>query len=347
MNEKLKPHGVVSAIAAASLFGLIVIGAFVVDFGGYYVARSELQNSADAGALAGAGRIVKNGVPGWTEAHNTAEEVGRMNRAHSGVVPTVGVIIGYWNFRTNQMLDSGIRPTADHLPAVKVTASRTKANNNELKMSLAYFLDQKYFDISVNAMAVISGPGYVDQRDLFPFAMSECMYQQYWDYTRSPPGPLLGSNGQPLEFLLPGTYGACQDNTMAWTGLGFGSNAASIKTIVERYQTSNPIPSERFALGAMVPIWGGAASPYNEIERCTNQPGGDGRCALVTVVVVDQIPKSANGERREIKAFSCLEILQSNPPKSVRVRMSTSCTPPNSGGTGPIFGTVTPPALVQ
>ena len=48
-------RGATAVIVGASIFALVGLAAFVVDLGFIHVARNELQNAADAGALAGAG----------------------------------------------------------------------------------------------------------------------------------------------------------------------------------------------------------------------------------------------------------------------------------------------------
>ncbi len=346
-----KPRGAVSVFVGVGLTVILVVSAFAVDLGNLFVSRSELRTSADAGALAGAGRLVKNGALEWSSAKLVAEGVGQRNISGSGIAPNIDVAVGYWDTTTKTMEPSTIVPNVNHFPGVRVIAARSASNSNAVPAFFSKVIGFDSFDMDASAIAVIGGPGSVDQRDLFPFVLTKCMYEKYWNYGSTPPGPVLGSNGMPMEFLLPGSYGSCADGTiatMAWTGLGMGSNANTVKTIVDRYKTSNPIPSQQFAISDQIPIFGSPASPFKEVEKCTNQKGGDGRCAKVTVVVVDSIPGSSNGEKRTIRAFSCLEILEANHPKDVRVRMSTTCPPPpSSGGIGPIFGTVTPPALVQ
>ncbi|MBC2695136.1 MAG: hypothetical protein HF982_07660 [Desulfobacteraceae bacterium] len=57
-NQKLSvsknQRGATAIIVGASMFALVGLAALVVDLGNIYVARNELQNAADAGALAGA-----------------------------------------------------------------------------------------------------------------------------------------------------------------------------------------------------------------------------------------------------------------------------------------------------
>lgn len=351
-----KPRGAVSVFVGVGLTVILVVSAFAVDLGNLFVSRSELRTSADAGALAGAGRLVKDGALEWSSAKLVAEGVGQRNISGSGIAPNIDVAVGYWDTTTKTMEPSTIVPNVNHFPGVRVIAARSASNSNAVPAFFSKVIGFDSFDMDASAIAVIGGPGSVDQRDLFPFVLTKCMYEKYWNYGSTPPGPVLGSDGKPLTFDLTGNdndYGACADGStarMAWTGLGFGSNSSSVMEIVDRYKRSNPIPSERFEIGEGIPIFGSPSSPFKEVKECASLTG-DGRCAQVTVVVVDSIPRSANGEKRTIRAFSCLEILEgknTGNPKHVRVRMATSCPPPpSSGGIGPIFGTVTPPALVQ
>jgi hypothetical protein len=67
---------VASVIFALSLFAVIA-----VDISKLLVARAQLQNSADAGALAGAERFLEDPVPNQTEIEGRARDVARMNVA--------------------------------------------------------------------------------------------------------------------------------------------------------------------------------------------------------------------------------------------------------------------------
>lgn len=355
MNNSMKPSGGVIVVFIGVLLSLMTIIAFAVNFGYRYVVLNELQNSADAGAAAGAGVLVKAGVLDWIGAKGLAVDVAQKNKTSAETSPkTVMASAGYWYSGSEQLGGESIPANLlfaerqKYFPGVKVRVAREKATNNALSLFFSNLIGVDYINVGATAMAIISGPSYVDQRDLFPFVITKCMYEKYWDYTRSPPGPVLGSDGKAPLIRLPSTDANCPGDDMAWTGLGVGSNAAAVKAIVDRYKTQNPIASQQFGIGDKIPIFGSPSSPLKETAKCTKQPGGDGRCAEVTVVVVDNIPGSANGEEREIRAFSCLEVVFADHPKYVDVRMSNSCPPPpSSGGIGPIFGTVTPPALVQ
>jgi hypothetical protein len=353
MNKNSRPRGAVAVIAAVGLSTLIIVAAFAVDFGGYYVARNELQNSADAGALAGAGRLVKNGVISWSEAQSVAGEVGRMNKSYAGDIPTINVVTGYWNSDTKEIVGTTIPQQGGEkfFPAVRVTASRTKSGGNQLQMFLAHFSDQKYFDISVSAMALISGPSFIDRRDLFPFAISRCVYDKYWDYSLNPPGPRL-NNGEPIVFRLgkgAGSDPLCGLDTIVWTALTPSGNISTslVADAVDNYKSTQLEPRP-FAIGDPLLIWKSnvGQAVHNSIADCFSQ----NKCTKVVVPVVSDVPTSGGSTIRTIQAFSCLTLIAATGSGNgyVEVVMDNSCPPPpSSGGIGPIFGTVTPPALAQ
>ena len=66
--------GATVIIVALALVMLLGFGAFAVDIGYLYVVRNELQNAADAGALAGAAALYNND---GTAIQPTANVIGR------------------------------------------------------------------------------------------------------------------------------------------------------------------------------------------------------------------------------------------------------------------------------
>ncbi len=111
-----------------SFFGmaLILILALAADSAHVYLAAHQLQNAADAGALAGALKVRVNID---NAAHNRAVNVAGANKANNASVQLAAnlgnaaggdVVIGVYNFNTNTF-----SPTLTSPNAVKVTARRT------------------------------------------------------------------------------------------------------------------------------------------------------------------------------------------------------------------------------
>jgi Flp pilus assembly protein TadG len=80
-------RGVILIIVAVALTSLILLSAFVVDFGVLWLARTQAQNAADAGALAGATALVYDDPDDFTNAgpaYVTASQVTASNAVFGG-----------------------------------------------------------------------------------------------------------------------------------------------------------------------------------------------------------------------------------------------------------------------
>jgi Flp pilus assembly protein TadG len=357
MNSSQKPDGAVSIIFSILLLVLFGFAALAVDLGYMAVAKSELQNSADAGARAGALRLYINGSgPNWADAQQRAEELAELNpSAGNPVVLLSPPEVGYWNLDARgQTIQSttGFTPTAKDLPAVKVIASRTGAGDGgPISTLFARTLEIDSAPMSATAIAVVSGPGYVDQRNLFPFAMSQCMYDAYWNTAATPPGPV---DSQKL-FPLTNTQNSlknypelahCPNDELPgrWTSLKHSqTSAAAIKDLI-----GGRVNPALISIGEEIPLLSGVqATIYGITKSCSK--AGDSECRFVTVPVV---ATSSPGDQQVI-AFACLEIVDAQQggkdplQNTFTVRMTQTCDPPGSGGIGPDYGFKPKPKIVQ
>jgi Flp pilus assembly protein TadG len=114
MQKFLKQHmitdqkGAVAAIIAICLVVFVGITAFAVDIGHMYVVRNELQNAADAGALAGASALLKadgsinNGANAIAlkAANENTTDTGGANPINAEVASAGAYIVrrGHWSF---------------------------------------------------------------------------------------------------------------------------------------------------------------------------------------------------------------------------------------------------------
>jgi hypothetical protein len=205
--------------------------------------------------------------------------------------------------------------------------------------------------MSASAIAIVSGPGYADQRYLFPYAMSKCMYETHWDASATPPGPRDSTKEFPLtnDQTAINKYPElrhCPDKEIpgTWTTLKHNENGANaIKDLIKGNVESAPI-----TIGEIIPVDGGIkTTEYGAIEECSKE--GNKACQFVTVPVVS---KATRGDSQVI-GFACLEIIRGQqggqPPlqKTFTVRMTQNCDPPDSGGIGPNYGFKPRPRIVQ
>ena len=98
---------VIIALAMAAIIGFICL---VIDLGNAYVVKGQLQNAADAGALAGAGALyqidpthplpVTVPPPDWDSAKAKAAAFVKQNKAAGALLSDAQIQYGYWNLAT-------------------------------------------------------------------------------------------------------------------------------------------------------------------------------------------------------------------------------------------------------
>ena len=88
LSSKRKQKGAVAIVVGLSLVTLFAMGGVVLDLGHLYIAKSELQNSADAAALAGAQRLNETAA-GVTNARDNAIAVAAQNKFNFTTAVTI------------------------------------------------------------------------------------------------------------------------------------------------------------------------------------------------------------------------------------------------------------------
>lgn len=204
-----------------TLFFVMMIGfaAVAVDVGHLYFVRNELQNAADAAALAGANCLNKtptgsgqdctstlspSTTPQWTTAANKAFSTITLNKADgvtlgAGVVQSSAVTTGYKNVfdpigSTTALLPTTLSPATCaatgpcYKPAVQVTLSKVAGQNGGPVSTLVTgMFGGSAANVTATAVAVISSPSQVGAGSMIPLVINECMYDKYWDSTTNSP----------------------------------------------------------------------------------------------------------------------------------------------------------------
>lgn len=88
LASKRRQKGAVAVVVGLSLVTLFAMGGVVLDLGHLYIAKSELQNSADAAALAGAQRLNETAA-GVTNARDNAISVAAQNNFNFSTAVTI------------------------------------------------------------------------------------------------------------------------------------------------------------------------------------------------------------------------------------------------------------------
>jgi Flp pilus assembly protein TadG len=184
-------RGAVAVMVALMLTVLLAMGAAAIDIGHALVARNELQNAADAAALAGARAlgIVYEGMSSTSMgtyiltagARSTivaaAQTTGAQNSA-AGVNVTVNsadIQVGLWNSTARTFAPSSNQPRA-----VRVTTRRDGAANGPISTFLATVVGLTSVNVNAVATAQLSSlgstpPGALD----LPLAISQFFFSQY------------------------------------------------------------------------------------------------------------------------------------------------------------------------
>jgi len=186
--KKLRDQqGAVLVLVTVAFIVLIAFAAFAIDVGHLYVVRNELQNAADAGALAGTrvlynddgtvintfsnqvghdGATANNSEKVAVDVHWTSGNTGDVERGHwsfatQTFTPNASLLpVDLWNVTTAE-LDAD----TDFINAVRVTARREDTPAYSFFASIFGYDD---FALSAAAVAYIGfsgtlGPGEVDQ----------------------------------------------------------------------------------------------------------------------------------------------------------------------------------------
>jgi Flp pilus assembly protein TadG len=370
-----KQKGAVAVITAFALVSLIGVGAFAIDFAHAYVVRNELQNNADASALAGASCLFSRAdcantglpEPTWDSAKNKATAYLQHNKAESRTLSKAEVQAGYWNLSTSVFTPAPVAPgwaqTANDVPAVQVNVPLDSASNGGgASTFLSRIFGHNDIPLDARAVAVISPPQGVSPSALTPFVLSKCLFDRYWDSAKNEPlvadnktdivvGPgnkqdvtITTKAGETYKFPAVSEYvfkGTNCDSGQ-WTTFDLDSNSAN--DVRKLINDGNPTP---LSIGGDTYIASGnMASMYQEIQNCS--AAGTKACQYSVVPVVDDSSQIKTDQK--IVAFACVEVLSASwagQVKYIEMQLSADTSKCNVSGTpgGPNLGAVVPPRL--
>ncbi|KVX08633.1 pilus assembly protein TadE [Burkholderia ubonensis] len=331
-----RQRGSVALFFLLFLIPLLMFGALAIDVAWVAVVRNQLQNAADAAALAGADALMSpsGGALNWAQAATAASGAVAQNAAAGSALSTGTIAAGYWNLGRSPatMQAATITPGTYDAPAVQVTVSRAPGvNGGMIPLLLGGLLGIPGASGSATAVAVLAAPGGVAAGGLFPVAIDQCVYNQYWNAATNQPliNPLTGL---PYEFIITNgqTYGAsCVGGQ--WTS--FQSAANDVTTMAGLMVNGNPAQ-----LNIGDSIWlatGVKATLY------TSVPVG-------TTVVLPVVTQTATSTYVPVVAFAAFHIdvslggtykyIQGHFVAGVKMTGVAS-------GVGPYYGVYSPPRL--
>jgi hypothetical protein len=186
-REALKgKKGITLVIVALMIFVLVGIVALAIDVGHLMATRNELQNVADAAALAGAGYLgsvykdlayseQQNKIFTKEEIAAVVNQVAQKNKASGENISILNkdIIIGRWDSKNRK-----ISPETLIAPdAVYVKARRDGSANLGISTFFAGIFGINTMNVNGEATAALTGPAWVEEGELkTPFGLSQNVF---------------------------------------------------------------------------------------------------------------------------------------------------------------------------
>ena len=297
-------RGAVAVIVGILIFVLVGFGALAVDISHLHVARNELQNAADAGALAGA-RVLYNddGTAINEGANQEAYDAATANKSEGTAVEVDWsggnggeVQRGHWSFGLAG-LERGFYPNAsttpvdlwnvstadldanpDFINAVKVVTRRT-TQGTPVASFFARIFGHENFELSAEAVAYIGFAGTLMEEEVDqPIAICRDSILDINDNYNCTVGRMINSGHDAETNETGGWTSFNQDDPC--TG---GTNAQEVKSLV--CGDGNPGP---IIFGAAMATNGGdIQSAFNKLIQCWKDATKEKEPWTLTLPVID------------------------------------------------------------
>jgi len=331
-----QPRGQALVTMALALLALLGFAGLAIDVGFLMMARNELQNAADAAALAGAQKFYEaTPTPDWSGAEALATTAIGYNKSLKTTLVDGSVSSGYWNLNgTSAGMQSKTKSPllVSDVPSVRVQITRrTGSNGGPVALFLAPVLGVQSAGLQATATAVSSFPSKVAPGALLPVATTRCLYDNYWNSATNSP-KLDPATGEPYEFLLTSSYhtGPCEGGQ--WTSFLLDRN--DVPTIRGLIEFGNPDP-----IGIGDQIW---IEPGTKTALYADVPVGQD----VLLPIVMDINTHA---RNAVVGFGPFHITASvgGSGKYIQGHFIKNYKEPLATGGGPSYGAIVPPQLVE
>jgi len=236
--------GVVFILLIVCILVILGFAALAIDVGHVMVVRNELQNGADATALAAAARLFPHDPvvdatfppPNWTAADTEADNAIGMNKSDKVALTSCQTECGYWDVNAHAPSSYWGPCTAmpsppssiptNWAPGIRVVVSRagsSGANGGPVQHFFARVLGMNTSDVNARATAVLYSPGMLRSDAVIPVAISR---DAYYDHV----------NENPVNICDPYTsqYTGCEDPALGqWTNFWLNrSDAATMRELL-------------------------------------------------------------------------------------------------------------------
>jgi type II secretory pathway pseudopilin PulG len=255
--------GATAVLVTVVIVVLIGIAAMAVDVGYVMATKNELQNVADAAALAATRQlgVIYSGLPyeqqanytldatDRTKIENAATDVAQKNKAGGKniYIPVGEIEIGTWDQNRNpRFIAETNKPDA-----VRVGARRDDVANGPITSFFAVIFGRDNFSVSADATAALTGQGTTIEGEIeLPAGISLYRFQNEYCNT-------------PIRFYPTGTLYGCA----GWHTFEAGANANELRAILDG-MTDGTFESPATAAGSseLEYIGGNVASAFPSLE---------------------------------------------------------------------------------
>lgn len=329
------------------LFGFLGLA---VDVGHLYVVRGQLQNAADAAALAGAWSLYRDPLnPGapptldWGRAQAAAENFVKENSTDGAALATGTIEVGYWPPPDPAGSLSTVLTSPSQAPAVRATISRSAGvNGGPVALFFMKVLDAAKVSAPVSsrpAVAVSGPPASVAPNLLFPMALSKCMTDDIFSRPES-------EWPNPVNINSPYGAGGPECYSGQWTSFKLDTN--DVPTIRDLMENGNPDP---LAVGDEIWIEPGSEATLFQTNKWTPPLPPGGMDVVMAIVDSEATPLNIKGERT-ITGFATFHIdgtVATGVDKYVYGHFVgySDTYPTGTSAGGGSSNTITPPLMVQ
>jgi Flp pilus assembly protein TadG len=327
---------------------LLGFAALAVDLARIHLARVELQNAADAAALAGARALSDTEPPpgasdepyNWPAAATAALDVARHNIANGVQIRDALIETGYWNLKDPTLGlrpsgSSGVPATGD-LPAIRVTVAISGTlNNGPLKLFFAPVLGIAERTVQASSIAVLPAAG--GGTGIFPWVIGSCMIRDFWDFDHN--CALKDAGGAPLvmDVSIESIY---HEDCFSGTWSTFLDQDNSVPAVRDLIDHGNPA---NLAIGDSTWVQSG-------VEDALFKYDGIPIGKPVPIFVVGNVEPGSWQTIVAIAAFVIDDIVKINGKSHILGHLSDNAyfgTTNPGAGTGVPFGAYSPPVLVK
>jgi Flp pilus assembly protein TadG len=340
--------GAVMVLAAILMVALLGIAALAIDIGHLMVVRNELQNAADAGALAGANYLApylptNPPTPDFDSAQAAATPATEANKTDNTLITDCQVEVGYFNLITRVLQARTISPTTLDVPAVRVTVSRVAGQNGGAVLPfLAQVLGINFMNASAQAMAMLSCPSTAPPGGLFPIAINQQILQYLWN-TKDSNNPNLS---QPFNIGSDYHYPDYTTGQVAGQWTSFYTDDNNVPTIRDLLNNGNPDPIQ---IGKDIWIEPGTKDTlFGDVNDVPNLVKADGTGKTVFVPVVQSNSLDTHA-LNPVRLFIPIKVLYSigQNKKYIKAQFVKKAHMPSDNLGGPCYGAYSSAKLVN